>query len=143
MMWQWLSNSRRCCAWPADTENAAAALPASTARRVRRIASLLRFLERLAERVCGIDAEDAQLLGEERQRLQRKHQPAVVRMALDVGVELCGEEIALDHVAFELGHVDAVGGEPAERLVERGWHVLHPEHESRDDFALAVRRPFL
>lgn len=36
--------------------------------------SLLLFLERLAERVRGVDAEDAQLLGKECQLLQGKRQ---------------------------------------------------------------------
>ena len=52
-------------------------------------------------------------------------------MAVDIGVELRGGEIAVDHVAFQLGHVDAVGGEAAERLVERGRKVAHPENKSR------------
>src|SRR4051794_9025409 len=113
MMWQWLSNSRRCWARPAVALNATAALPERNARRVRRIGSGLHFLEGFAERMGRIDAEDRQLLGEKRQLLQREHQPAVVGMTFDVGIELRGEEIALDHVAFELGHVDAVGGETA------------------------------
>src|SRR4029077_14771528 len=62
-------------------------------------------------------------------------------MAFDVGIELRGEEIALDHVALELGHVDAVGGEAAERLVERGRHVAHPEQERGDDGAVVGARP--
>ena len=32
---------------------------------------------------------------------------------------------------------------PPMRLVERGRHVLHPEHEGGDDLALAARRPLL
>src|SRR5712692_3160040 len=91
------------------------------------------LLERGAERMRRIDPEDLQLLGEERQLLERER--AVVRMAFDVGIELRREEIALDHVALELGHVDAVGGEAAERLVERGRHVAHPEQERGDDGA--------
>ena len=43
---------------------------------------------------------------------------------------VAGEARAL-LIAFELGHVDAVGGEPAKRLVERRGHVLHLEHERR------------
>src|SRR5438034_2422199 len=129
MIWKWLSNSRRCCAPPATALSATAALPASKSRRVRCIGLTFLFLERLAERVRGIDAEDDQLLGEERKLFECEHQPAVVGMAFDVGIELRGEEVALDHVAFELGHVDAVGGEAAQRLVERGRDVLHPEHE--------------
>src|SRR6185369_11245261 len=143
MMWQWLSNSRRCCVSPAVALKATAAPPERKARRVRRIGSGLYFLEGLAERMRRIDAEDRQFLGEERQLLQREHQPAVVGMTLDVGIELGGEEIALDHVAFELGHVDAVGGEAAHRLVKRRRHVLDPEHEGGDDLALVARRPFL
>src|SRR5713226_6294541 len=87
------------------------------------------FGETGAERMRRIDPEDLELLGEERQLLERERERAVVRMAFDVGIELRGEEIALDHIALELGHVDAVGGETAERLVERGRHVAHPEQE--------------
>ena len=90
-----------------------------------------------------VDAEDVELLGEEGELLQREHQRAVVRVALDVGVELRGEEVAADHVALELGHVDAVGGEAAHRLVERGRHVAHAEHEGGDDLAVAGLGPFL
>src|ERR1700693_4565286 len=85
-----------------------------------------------AERMRRIDPEDLELLGEERQLLECERERAVVGMAFDVGVELRGEEIALDHVALELGHVDAVGGKTAERLVERGRNVAHPEQERGD-----------
>src|SRR5881397_3755893 len=85
--------------------------------------------ERGAERMCRIDPEDLELLGEERQLLERERERAVVGMAFDVGVELRGEEIAFDHVALELGHVETVGGKTAERLVERGRNVAYPEHE--------------
>ena len=50
-------------------------------------------------------------------------------MPVDVGEKLGRGEFALDHVAFEFRHVDAVGRETAERLVEGGRHVLDPEHE--------------
>ena len=62
-------------------------------------------------------------------------------MAIDVGVELGREEIAVDHVAFELGHVDAVGGEAAERLVERGGQVAHPENKSGDQRSRSLPGP--
>src|SRR3954447_16989550 len=143
MMWQWLSNSWRCCVSPAVALKATAAPPERKARRVRRIGSGLYFLEGLAERMRRIDAEDRQFLGKERQLLQREHQPTVVGMAFDVGIELGGEEIALDHVAFELGHVDAVGGKAAHRFVKRGRHVFDAKHEGGDDLALAARRPLL
>src|SRR4051812_940134 len=63
--------------------------------------STLHFLEGFAKRMRRIDAEDRQLLGEERKLLQREHEAAVVGVALDIGIELRGEEVALDHVAFE------------------------------------------
>src|SRR5690349_18040115 len=113
MIWQWLSNRRRCCAGAVVAPSATAALPDRKLRRVRRIGSILVLLERLPEWMRRIHAENPQLFGEKRKLLQRKHQPAVVRVALDVGIKLRGEEIALDHVAFELGHIDAVGGEAA------------------------------
>src|ERR1700687_4357158 len=104
---------------------------------------LFLFPERVAEGMRWVDAKDGQLLGKKGELLEREHQRAVVRVALDVGIELRGEEIAANHVALELGHVDAVGGEAAHRLVERRWHVAYAEHEGRDDLALAGRCPFL
>src|SRR6185312_16315271 len=83
--------------------------------------SLHLFAERRAEGMAGIDADDAEFAREEFQLFERKGQRLVVGMAVDIRIELCGEEVAVDHVAFELGHVDAVGGKAAERLVERGW----------------------
>src|ERR1700751_2801817 len=85
-----------------------------------------------AERMAGIDAEDAHLAREEAQLLKGKAQRPVLGMALDIGVELRRGEVPADHVALELGHVDAVGGEAAERLVERGRHVAHVEDEGGD-----------
>src|SRR5262249_9382044 len=82
-----------------------------------------------AQRMGRINAEDRQLLGEEGELLERELEVRIVGMSLDVGVELGREEIALDHVAFKLGHVDPVGGKAAERLVERGRDVAHLEHE--------------
>jgi len=38
-------------------------------------------------------------------------------------VKLRGEEIAVDHVAFQLGHVDAVGRKAAHCLVQRGGQI--------------------
>src|SRR5437899_3850658 len=94
---------------------------------------LIRLLAKCgAEGVAGTDPDDAEFAREEFQLLQCKREAAVVGMAVDVGVKLRSEEIAVDHVALELGHVDAVGGEPAERLVERGGQVAHPENKSRD-----------
>ena len=54
-------------------------------------------------------------------------------MAVDIGVELRDGEGAVDDIAFELGDVDAVGGEAAQRLVERRRHAAHPEDEAGDD----------
>ena len=90
---------------------------------------------------AGIDADDAEFAREEFQFLQRKGEALVVGMAVDVGIELRGEEIAVDHVAFELGHVDAVGGEAAHRLVERGGQVAHPENKSGDQRPRALLGP--
>src|SRR2546421_10869223 len=58
-----------------------------------------------------IDAENLEVIGEEFELLERQLQVSVFRVTLDIGIELGGEEIALDHVALELGHVHAVGGE--------------------------------
>src|SRR5436190_23826322 len=89
--------------------------------------SIHRLAERRAEGLRGVDADDAEFSREEFQFLQRKGKAAVVGMAVDIGVELGREEFAVDHVAFQLRHIDAVGGETAERLVERGGKVAHPE----------------
>ena len=61
-------------------------------------------------------------------------------MALDVGIELRRGEAAAQHVALELRHVDAVGGEAAHRLVERRRHVAHAEDEGGDDQAAVIGR---
>ncbi len=61
-------------------------------------------------------------------------------MAFDIGVELGGGERAVDHVALELGHVDAVGGKAAHGLVERCRHVAHPKNEGRLDRTNSGRR---
>ena len=54
-------------------------------------------------------------------------------MPLYLGEEDRGREGAAHHVALQLGHVDAVGGEAAEALVERRRHVAALEHEGGDD----------
>src|ERR1700682_901713 len=100
------------------------------AKRARARASIQRLAERRAERMAGIDPDNAEFAREEFQFLQRKGKVLVLGMAIDVGVELRGEEIAVDHVAFQLGHVDAVGGKTPHRLVERGRQVAHPENKS-------------
>ena len=62
-------------------------------------------------------------------------------MAVDLGIELRRGELAFEHVALELGHVDAVGGEAAQRLVERRRQVADAEHEGRHDRLRSGRRP--
>ena len=61
-------------------------------------------------------------------------------MAVDVGEKLRRGELAVDHVAFELRHVDAVCGEAAKRLVKRGRHVAYSKNKSRDHGPVAARR---
>src|SRR5438270_11509387 len=90
----------------------------SSAMRDARHSSFRFRAESRAERMNGIDADDPEFTGEEFELLQRKRQVAVLRMAVDIGVKLGGEEIAVHHVALQLGHVDAVGGEPAHGLIE-------------------------
>ena len=88
----------------------------------------------------GIDAEDRHFGGEEGEFLKREFQAAIVGVAVDVRKKLRRRELAFQHVAFELRHVDAVGGETAERLVERRRYVPHAKHEAGDDGAVAGRR---
>src|SRR5436189_832501 len=82
--------------------------------------------------MSGIDAENLHLLGVEREFLEREYQVAMLGMSLDIRIELRGEEVALNHVAFQLAHVDAIGREATESLVQRGRHIAHPEHERGD-----------
>src|SRR6202012_1690065 len=62
------------------------------------------LFEGLAKPVCRINAQDSQCLRlrDEFQFLKRQFERALLRVALHVGVELGGGEIAVDHVAFEL-----------------------------------------
>lgn len=66
-----------------------------------------------AECVRLIDPQDLQLCGEECQLLKRQCETGVVRMTLDVRVELRREEIAFYHAALELRHIHAVRCESA------------------------------
>src|SRR3954462_13771510 len=94
--------------------NPSSRLKAGTTNR-----SLFRPLaERFAEGLRGVDADDAEFAREEFQLLQRKGKALVIWMAVDIGVKLRRRKLAVDHVAFQLRHVDAVGGKAAQRLVE-------------------------
>src|SRR6478736_2193133 len=84
-----------------------------------------------------IGAEHLLLAGEERKLLQRELHRPVGRMAFDVGVEHGRVEGTLELIALELRHVDAVGRETAQRLVEGGRNVEHAEDEGRDDGAIS------
>src|SRR5271155_4372882 len=131
----------------------AASWPESPAGRVNRMCSVRRtfassslmlapLFERAAEPMRGVDAEDSQRIRprDEFQLLERKLERAVLWMALHIGVELRRREVAVDHVAFQLGHVDAVGGEAAQRLIERGRYVADAKRKSRDAETLVERR---
>src|SRR6516164_3641782 len=80
-----------------------------------------------AQRVGGVDAEDLDLAREELELLERQGQRAVFGVRLDICIKLSRRKGTADHVALELGHVDAIGGEPAQGLVERGRHVADTE----------------
>src|SRR5215475_8400959 len=60
-------------------------------------------------------------------------------MAFHIRVELRGGEIALDHVALELRHVDTVGGKTTQRLVEGGRNIAHLKDEGGDDRTVVLR----
>ena len=77
--------------------------------------------------------------GVESQLLQRARHGRIVGMALDIGIELGGVERAAELIALQLGHVDAIGGEAAQRLVERGGDILHLEDKAGDDLARVGR----
>jgi len=89
----------------------------------------------VAERVGGVGAEQAHLVREEGQLLERQLEVPVLGVAFHIGVELGRAEAAADHVAFQPCHVDAVGRETAQRLVQRRRHVTHPEHKAGDQRA--------
>ena len=73
----------------------------------------------------GEHAQMPNLRREEPELLERSLQVHVVRMALDLGIELRRRKRAADLVALQLRHVDAVGRKPAHRLVERRRNVAH------------------
>ncbi len=94
--------------------------------------SRLTLPEGIPERMGRIDAEHGHLLGEELQLLKRAGERRIIRMALHVEIEHGGIEMPVEHVAFELGHVHAICGEAAQRLVERRRQVAHAEDEGGD-----------
>jgi hypothetical protein len=61
-------------------------------------------------------------------------------VALDVGVELGGEEGAAELVALQLRDVDPVCGEPAHRLVQRRRDVPYSEQKGCDHGSVVQRR---
>src|SRR6185503_11723355 len=96
-----------------------------------------RFGDLGTERMRGVRPEHPDVRGEEGELLQGERERGVLGMALDVRVELRGEERAAELIALELRHVDAVRGEAAHRLVEGRRYVAHPEDEAGDHLALA------
>src|SRR5258708_15213905 len=74
-------------------------------------------------------AERLELLGEKGEFLERELEAALLGMALDLGIELRLLEMRAGEIAFQLDDIDAGGGEPAQRLVERGRHARHPRQE--------------
>src|SRR3546814_9210475 len=80
-----------------------------------------------------IGSQQAHPLGLESQLVERIVDRWIARLADDIGVEFGRREAAAALIAFELGHVDAVGRKAAERLVERGGHVLHLEDERSEE----------
>src|SRR5215469_17022697 len=102
------------------------------------------LLERLAEPVSGVNAKYLQRfrLRHEFELLQRQFERALFRMALDIDIKLRGGEAAIDHIAFQLGHIDTVSGESAERLVKRCGNIAYLKDESGDDALFLVARPF-
>src|SRR5262249_12391579 len=106
-------------------------------RKVRSVALALR--RQAAIGVAGIDAENVDLARKEAQLLERQIERPVLGMTLDIGIELRRGEAAAHHVALELRHVDAVGGEAAQCLVKRRRHVPHAKHEGGDDEAAPLR----
>src|SRR5262245_27624979 len=56
-----------------------------------------------------VDAEHAQMRGEELELLERQAHIALGRMTLDIGIELGRRELAFELIGFELRHVHAIG----------------------------------
>src|SRR4029078_3156101 len=81
-------------------------------------------------------------LGIKRELFERKNETPVLGMPFNVCIELGGEKVAFDHVAFELRHVDAVCRKSAERLVQGCGHIAYAEQERRDHRTLFLPRPF-
>src|SRR4029077_4686723 len=102
------------------------------------------LFESLAEPVLGIDAKNFQRfwLRDEFKLLQRQFEAALLWMTLDISIKLRGGKAAVDHIAFQLGHIDAVGGETAERLVQRRRNVAYLKYESGDDALFLAPCPF-
>ena len=71
----------------------------------------------------------------------RPRHALVIGTALNVGVEFGCGKAAVAQVAFELGHVDAIGGEAAERLEQSSGHIAHGESEAGHHRAVRRRPP--
>ena len=56
----------------------------------------------------------------------------IIWMAINIRVELCCGEGAINHVAFEFGHVDAIGGKAAHGLIERSRNIADLKDKTGD-----------
>ncbi len=93
----------------------------------------------VSARIGGIGAKHLKPRGEIRQFIQRALHRRILWVALDIRVELRRGERPADHIAFQLGHVDAIRGKTAHRLVQGGGDVAHLKDERGHHAVLASR----
>src|SRR6202034_3306200 len=81
-------------------------------------------------------------LRDEFQLLKRQFEPAQLRVALHIRIELRRGKAAADHVTFELGHVDTVRGKSAQCFVQRSGYIAHLKYKSGHHPFFGAARPF-
>src|ERR1700744_6109327 len=86
--------------------------PCSAVGSTAALQSRERSIARLAAKgMRWVNAQNAHFAGKELELLQRPRERRILGMPVDIGEELSRGEFAALHVALELGHIDAVGGE--------------------------------
>src|SRR4029077_1544174 len=98
--------------------NSVLSAPAHRTDPLRSALLPLLFARRDALRVRRVDAEDFDLGRKEGELLEGQFEGAILGVSLDISIKLGRREPPADHVAFELGHVDAISRKPAHGLIE-------------------------
>ena len=65
----------------------------------------------------------------------------IIGMAINICQKLRSGKFPFHHIAFQLGHIDAIGGKSTQRFIQSCGDVAHTKHKSRDKRIMTTIRP--